>query len=108
MAKGRKRSLAGKVPSENYDRIIAALKRLGFSVIRQRGKPHPNRVCVCVEAQCNLFWMGILRLAGISRPSSPRVRACGKVLERLLQVIISYDVKIKKCNFSITLDFWRS
>ena len=26
-----------KVPSENYDRIIAALKRLGFSVIRQRG-----------------------------------------------------------------------
>jgi predicted RNA binding protein YcfA (HicA-like mRNA interferase family) len=26
-----------KVPSENYDRIIAALQRLGFSVIRQRG-----------------------------------------------------------------------
>jgi predicted RNA binding protein YcfA (HicA-like mRNA interferase family) len=26
-----------KVPSENYDRIIAALKRLGFRVIRQRG-----------------------------------------------------------------------
>jgi predicted RNA binding protein YcfA (HicA-like mRNA interferase family) len=26
-----------KVPSENYDRIVAALKRLGFSVIRQRG-----------------------------------------------------------------------
>jgi predicted RNA binding protein YcfA (HicA-like mRNA interferase family) len=25
-----------KVPSENYDRIIAALKRLGFSVVRQR------------------------------------------------------------------------
>ena len=26
-----------KVPSENYDRIVAALKRLGFSVVRQRG-----------------------------------------------------------------------
>jgi predicted RNA binding protein YcfA (HicA-like mRNA interferase family) len=26
-----------KIPSENYDRIIAALQRLGFSVIRQRG-----------------------------------------------------------------------
>jgi hypothetical protein len=26
-----------KIPSENYDRIVAALKRLGFSVIRQRG-----------------------------------------------------------------------
>ena len=26
-----------KVPSENYDRIIAALQRLGFSVVRQRG-----------------------------------------------------------------------
>lgn len=26
-----------KVPSENYDRILAALERLGFSVIRQRG-----------------------------------------------------------------------
>lgn len=26
-----------KVPSETYDRIIAALCRLGFSVIRQRG-----------------------------------------------------------------------
>jgi predicted RNA binding protein YcfA (HicA-like mRNA interferase family) len=26
-----------KIPSENYDRIIAALKRLGFSVTRQRG-----------------------------------------------------------------------
>ncbi len=26
-----------KVPSENYDRIVAALKRLGFSLIRQRG-----------------------------------------------------------------------
>ncbi len=26
-----------KVPSENYDRIVAALKRLGFCVIRQRG-----------------------------------------------------------------------
>ncbi len=26
-----------KVPSENYDRIIAALKRFGFSVVRQRG-----------------------------------------------------------------------
>ena len=26
-----------KVPSENYERIIAALNRLGFSVIRQRG-----------------------------------------------------------------------
>ena len=26
-----------KVPAENYDRIVAALKRLGFSVIRQRG-----------------------------------------------------------------------
>jgi predicted RNA binding protein YcfA (HicA-like mRNA interferase family) len=26
-----------KVPSENYDRIVAALKRLGFAVIRQRG-----------------------------------------------------------------------
>lgn len=25
-----------KVPSENYDRIVAALKRLGFSVVRQR------------------------------------------------------------------------
>ncbi len=29
--------MSSKVPSENYDRIIAALKRLGFSVIRQRG-----------------------------------------------------------------------
>ena len=26
-----------KVPSVNYDRVIAALKRLGFSVVRQRG-----------------------------------------------------------------------
>ena len=26
-----------KVPSENYDRIIAALVRLGFAVVRQRG-----------------------------------------------------------------------
>jgi predicted RNA binding protein YcfA (HicA-like mRNA interferase family) len=26
-----------KVPSENYDRIVAALCRLGFAVIRQRG-----------------------------------------------------------------------
>jgi predicted RNA binding protein YcfA (HicA-like mRNA interferase family) len=26
-----------KVPSENYDRIVAALKRLGFAVVRQRG-----------------------------------------------------------------------
>ena len=26
-----------KVPSENYDRILAAPCRLGFSVIRQRG-----------------------------------------------------------------------
>jgi predicted RNA binding protein YcfA (HicA-like mRNA interferase family) len=26
-----------KVPSENYDRIVAALERLGFEVIRQRG-----------------------------------------------------------------------
>jgi predicted RNA binding protein YcfA (HicA-like mRNA interferase family) len=26
-----------KVPSENYDRIIAALERLGFRRIRQRG-----------------------------------------------------------------------
>ncbi len=26
-----------KVPSENYDRIVAALTRLGFAVIRQRG-----------------------------------------------------------------------
>lgn len=26
-----------KVPSENYDRIVAALGRLGFLVIRQRG-----------------------------------------------------------------------
>jgi predicted RNA binding protein YcfA (HicA-like mRNA interferase family) len=26
-----------KVPSENYDRILAALKRQGFTVIRQRG-----------------------------------------------------------------------
>jgi len=26
-----------KVPSENYDRIVAAFKRLGFSVVRQRG-----------------------------------------------------------------------
>ena len=26
-----------KVPSENYDRIDAALNRLGFSVVRQRG-----------------------------------------------------------------------
>jgi predicted RNA binding protein YcfA (HicA-like mRNA interferase family) len=26
-----------KVPSENYDRIVAALERLGFTVIRQRG-----------------------------------------------------------------------
>lgn len=26
-----------KVPSENYERILAALKRLGFSVVRQRG-----------------------------------------------------------------------
>jgi predicted RNA binding protein YcfA (HicA-like mRNA interferase family) len=25
-----------KVPSENYDRIVAALKRLGFSFVRQR------------------------------------------------------------------------
>lgn len=25
-----------KVPSENYDRVVAALKRLGFSVVRQR------------------------------------------------------------------------
>lgn len=38
-----------KVPSENYDRIVAALKRLGFSVIRQRGshirlhKQSPNK-----------------------------------------------------------------
>ena len=27
----------GKVPSENYDRIVAALGRLGFFVVRQRG-----------------------------------------------------------------------
>ena len=26
-----------KVPSENYERIVAALKRLGFAVVRQRG-----------------------------------------------------------------------
>jgi predicted RNA binding protein YcfA (HicA-like mRNA interferase family) len=26
-----------KVPSENYDRIVAALNRLGFAVTRQRG-----------------------------------------------------------------------
>ena len=26
-----------KVPSENYDRIVAGLQRLGFSVVRQRG-----------------------------------------------------------------------
>jgi predicted RNA binding protein YcfA (HicA-like mRNA interferase family) len=26
-----------KIPSENYDRILAALQRLGFSVLRQRG-----------------------------------------------------------------------
>jgi len=26
-----------KVPSENYDRILTALKRLGFAVVRQRG-----------------------------------------------------------------------
>jgi predicted RNA binding protein YcfA (HicA-like mRNA interferase family) len=26
-----------KIPSENYDRIVAALQRLGFSVLRQRG-----------------------------------------------------------------------
>lgn len=38
-----------KVPSENYDRIIAALERLGFRVTRQRGshirleKQLPNR-----------------------------------------------------------------
>jgi predicted RNA binding protein YcfA (HicA-like mRNA interferase family) len=38
-----------KAPSENYDRIVAALKRLGFSVVRQRGshirleKHLPNR-----------------------------------------------------------------
>ncbi|HQU45949.1 MAG TPA: type II toxin-antitoxin system HicA family toxin [Pirellulales bacterium] len=25
-----------KVPSENYDRIVAALQRLGFAVVRQR------------------------------------------------------------------------
>jgi predicted RNA binding protein YcfA (HicA-like mRNA interferase family) len=29
--------LTRKVPSENYDRIIVPLKRLGFSIIRQRG-----------------------------------------------------------------------
>lgn len=26
-----------KVPSENYDRIISALERLGFRILRQRG-----------------------------------------------------------------------
>lgn len=26
-----------KVPSENYDRIVAALERLGFQFVRQRG-----------------------------------------------------------------------
>jgi predicted RNA binding protein YcfA (HicA-like mRNA interferase family) len=26
-----------KVPSENYERIIAALKRLGFTIVRRRG-----------------------------------------------------------------------
>lgn len=26
-----------KVPSQNYDRIVAALRRLGFVVVRQRG-----------------------------------------------------------------------
>lgn len=26
-----------KVPSENYDRIVKALQRLGFTVTRQRG-----------------------------------------------------------------------
>ena len=26
-----------KVPSENYDRIVAAFQRLGFAVVRQRG-----------------------------------------------------------------------
>jgi predicted RNA binding protein YcfA (HicA-like mRNA interferase family) len=26
-----------KVPSENYDRIVSALQRLGFHVVRQRG-----------------------------------------------------------------------
>lgn len=26
-----------KVPSENYDRVVSALGRLGFSVVRQRG-----------------------------------------------------------------------
>lgn len=26
-----------KVPSEKYDRIVAALKRIGFKVVRQRG-----------------------------------------------------------------------
>jgi len=38
-----------KVPSESYDRIVAALQRLGFSKVRQRGshirmqKPLPGR-----------------------------------------------------------------
>ena len=26
-----------KVPSENYDRVVAALERLGFRFVRQRG-----------------------------------------------------------------------
>ncbi len=26
-----------KVPSKNYDRIISALERVGFTVVRQRG-----------------------------------------------------------------------
>jgi len=29
--------LAAKVPSESYDRIVAALQRLGFQFVRQRG-----------------------------------------------------------------------
>jgi predicted RNA binding protein YcfA (HicA-like mRNA interferase family) len=29
--------MSDKIPSEGYSRIIAALRRLGFDVIRQRG-----------------------------------------------------------------------
>ena len=33
----RRLTLAAKVPSESYDRIVAALQRLGFQFVRQRG-----------------------------------------------------------------------
>src|SRR5713101_8197739 len=42
------------------------------------------------------------------RTSSPCVRVRGKDTFGKSQALVNYDVNSEKCNFSITLDFWRS